>query len=240
MPRFFTDDVDGSRAGITGGDAEHIIKALRMKPGERLTVCDGRGFDYECEIAGFTKDAVSLEVLSRKASQSEPSVRVTLYQGLPKSDKMEYIVQKSVELGVSRIVPVITGRSVSRPDAKSLSGKIKRWNKIAAEAAKQSGRGQLPAVADAMNFKNAAAALSRHETPLMLYEANGGGISGCIAPDSKDVGFFIGPEGGFEREEVEAARAAGVRTAGLGPRILRTETAPLCVLSVIMYITGNL
>lgn len=246
MPRFFIENIPeneltGDTLTITGGDAAHIVRVLRMKTGEKITVCDCRGFDYCCEIIGAQADAVPLKIIERKPTVSEPDVFVTLYQGLPKADKMELIVQKSVELGVSRIVPVITARSVSKPDPKSLAKKIERWNKIAVEAAGQSGRGILPKVSPAVNFREAVELMSAHGTALMLYERNGGTLREHL-DEKKDTQYsiIVGPEGGFDESEADMARNNGIVTAGMGPRILRTETAPICALSVIMYATGNL
>lgn len=246
MPRFFIDvsrnqdALQDKQIHIAGGDAKHITKVLRMKPGEQLTVCDCMGTDYFCQIESAEPDDVSLTILNKEPSRSEPDVRVTLYQALPKSEKMDLIIQKSVELGVYQIVPVITGRCVSRPDKKALANKTERWNKIAAEAAKQCGRGVIPKVLDAMDFRPAAERLSKHCLPILFYEKNGGSIHTVLDKDSKDFGIFIGSEGGFEEEEAALAQSMNIKIAGLGPRILRTETAPLCALSVIMYATGNL
>lgn len=248
MPRFFIENApagffDGDTIIITGDDASHIAKVLRMKPGEKLTVCDCAGTDYFCEIILPDPTEVTLKIIGRKKSVSEPSIKVTLYQGLPKGDKMELIIQKSVELGVSAIVPVMTLRSVSRPDAKTLLKKTERWNKIASEAAKQSGRGLLPRVLPAVSFNEALAEMAAHTASIMLYEKNGGSIREQLekpGADLTDTGILIGPEGGFDETEADAAMKNGVVTAGLGPRILRTETAPLCALSAIMYATGNI
>lgn len=240
MPRFFTPSVEGDAVRITGGDARHIARVLRMRPGEQLTVCDGLGGDYRCEITGVSDEEITLCVLARIASRAEPTLRATLYQGLPKYDKMDFIIQKCVELGITRIVPVLTARCVSRPDEKSLHAKTERWNKIAFEAAKQSGRGLVPQVAPAIRFSEALTELQQMEHALLFYEGSVTGSAGGFAPEMRELGFMVGPEGGFEPQETEQARAAGVRIMGLGPRILRTETAPLCVLSAAMYATGNL
>ncbi|MDR3552140.1 MAG: RsmE family RNA methyltransferase, partial [Clostridia bacterium] len=178
--------------------------------------------------------------LSREPSKSEPTVRVTLFQALPKAEKMEFIVQKCTELGVCTIVPVLTQRCVSRPDGRALESKEARWRKIALEAAKQSGRGAVPAVLHTMDFDQALARLASMERAVMLYELGGIPFSQAISPDMREVGILIGPEGGFEESEAAAAKAAGISVAGLGLRILRTETAPLCALSVVMFATGNL
>lgn len=245
MPRFFKEDLpDGISINetftITGADASHIARVLRMKAGESLTVCNCNGFDFICEIVTPQPDAVLLRVTDKQKNKTEPSVCVTLFQGMPKSDKMDLIVQKSVELGVTNIVPVVTARSVSKPDEKSFSKKIERWNKIAAEAAGQSGRGILPKVLPAMLFKEAVKKLSENETAIMLYEHNGGTLREYFLNKPATVGVMVGPEGGFDESEVLFACENGVATAGMGPRILRTETAPICALSVIMYATGNI
>lgn len=247
MPKFFFEpsesaDFESGSITITGSDARHIARVLRMRPGDRITVCDCRGFDYLCEIIEATPDTVPVKVLERRRSASEPTVNVTLYQGLPKGDKMDFIVQKSVELGVTAIVPVMTMRSVSRPDPKTLERKVERWNRIAAEAAKQSGRGILPKVLPAVSFEEAVDTAS-HDILLLLYEQNGGSLSEHFANwdgTLTSIGAIVGPEGGFDAKEVDYARSRGIVTAGMGPRILRTETAPLCALSVIMYATGNI
>lgn len=245
MPRFFLDEPSEKRNNdlitITGGDAAHISRVLRMKPGEKLTVCDCHGSDYLCEILESSANAVPLRILEWQSTATEPSVKVTLFQGMPKGDKMDLIVQKSVELGVTSIVPVITARSVSKPDEKSLARKIERWNRIAAEAAGQSGRGILPKVESSVTFREAVDMAHKQSAAFMLYERNGGTLREHLEGlKTTEISIFVGPEGGFEDEEADYARSRGVTTAGMGPRILRTETAPLCALSVIMYATGNL
>lgn len=239
MPRFFTQDVDAESARITGPDAAHIARVLRMHPGENVTVCDLAGSDYHCEIQSASPDIVELRVLGKAPTVAEPDIRVTLFQGLPKADKMEWIVQKSVELGVSRIVPVLTARCVSRPDRHAMAKKTARWDKIALEAAKQSGRGCLPHVEEAVDFAAAARELAGMERGVLFYE-RGGDAHGNLWGGMKEIGICIGPEGGFADEEVALAKQLGVHVCTLGPRILRTETAPLCVLSIIMFATGNL
>lgn len=239
MPRFFTQDIAGDAARITVADAAHIARVLRMRPGERLTVCDLAGVDAQCEIVSAAADEVLLRVLSRSPTAAEPGVRVTLFQCLPKADKLELIVQKCVELGVFRIVPVVSARCVSRPDERTLARKTERLQKIAVEAAKQSGRGILPEVARPVPFARAAELLAGMERGVLFYEKGGDAHRG-VWDGAGEIGVCIGPEGGFEDAEVALAREKGVRVCTLGPRILRTETAPLCVLSIIMYATGNL
>lgn len=239
MPRFFVDGVSGDTAAVTGEDARHISKVLRMREGDELTLCDTHGMDYLCEIIGLG-GTVSLRVLKRAPTKSEPTVKATVFQALPKSDKMDVIVQKCVELGAFSVVPVLTERCVSRPDAKSLDAKTERWNKIALEAAKQSGRGIVPKVERAVDFEAAVGRLTRMECPVLLYERGGLPFAKAVSAAKNEAGLLIGPEGGFEESEAKAAADAGVIVAGLGPRILRTETAPLCALSALMFATGNL
>lgn len=239
MPRFFVREVSGQTARVEGEDAKHITKALRMREGERLTLCDGRGTDYLCEIVELGQSVIA-RVLAFSPSKAEPSVRAVVFQALPKADKMDFIVQKCVELGAFSVVPVLTGRCVSRPDPRALEAKTVRWNRIALEAAKQSGRGVVPRVQPAVAFEEALRQLSRMERAVLFYERGGVPFLEAVAGVAAEAGFLIGPEGGFEEAEVEIARRAGVFIAGLGPRILRTETAPLCVLSALMATTGNL
>lgn len=171
---------------------------------------------------------------------SEPSVSVTLYQGLPKSDKMDSVVQKAVEMGVTRIVPMLTQRCVSRPDQKSAQKKVERWQKISVEAAKQCGRGILPPVSPVTDFSVALRQAASESTILFFYEGGGQSLQQCIDPSCKAYSIFIGPEGGFSEEEVQFALDLGAKKATLGPRILRTETAPIAALTAIMLTTGNM
>ena len=154
MPRFFIENVSGEFITVSGSDAAHIAKSLRMKPGESVTVCGGQGIDFLCEITELSEQTVQLRVVDTVVTQSEPSLHVTLYQGVPKGDKLEWIIEKTIELGVSRIVPVLMQRSVSRPDAKSAAKKHERYNKLALSAAKQCGRGMIPEVAPMAPFRD--------------------------------------------------------------------------------------
>lgn len=239
MPRFFVSGVEGESAVITGQDAVHIRRALRMKPGENLTLCDGRGTDYFCEIAGFHEETVRLKVLYHTPTACEPDTAVTLYQGLPKGEKMEWILQKSVELGVTAVVPVVTARSIVRLKPGEGEKKRDRWQRIAAEAAGQSGRGIVPQVSFPLTFGQMLERLKRENT-VLLYEGGGQPLSELVNRDTRTLSIVVGPEGGFESGEVEALRERGGRVATLGKRILRCETAPLAALAVIMQLTGNL
>lgn len=240
MPKFFTESICGDIAEITGGDAAHITKVLRMAKGDRLTVSDTHGTDYFCLIESAVPELVRLSIQESRPSETEPSVKVTLFQGIPKSGKMDTIIQKCVELGIHSIYPVETARSVSRPDAKALKAKVERWNKIALEAAKQCGRGIIPTVGGALSFTQAVEMLIETDSPHILYEKAGNQNKFEICRGIRTAGIFIGPEGGFEEAEIDIAVKSGAKITGLGPRILRTETAPLCALTVIMFATGNL
>lgn len=238
MPRFFLDTIPDDEAVILGEDARHIAKSLRMRPGEEVTLCDCLGYDYRGEIEEVSPERVRVRILEICKSFAEPSVQVTLCQALLKGDKMDWVVQKAVELGVWRIQPMVTARCVSRPDEKALSKKIQRWQKIALEAAKQSGRGIIPQVLPAVSLK--AAVENAPKTRLLFYEGGGRRVPDLLKPGETALAMFIGPEGGFAENEVAFAESEGGVCATLGPRILRAETAPLAALSAVMVVTGNL
>ncbi len=243
MPRFFIDGPPvGTQIVLRGEDAYHIYKVLRMKPGEALTLCDGKGMDYACTLKRADKDTAVCQMEAISPSLGEPDVLVTLYMGLPKGDKMDFIVQKAVELGAAKIVPFLAERSVSRPDAETLQKKCARWRKIAHEAAMQCGRGRIPEVGEPLSQAQAAREAAQCQAPLFLYEEEREhGIRQALA-GAKPVtaALMIGPEGGFAPEEAAFAKEVGMQSVSLGPRILRCETAPLAALSVVMYETGNL
>ncbi len=237
MPRFFTSPVEGNRAVLSGEDAAHITRSLRLRGGDKITLCDGSGFDYEGVIISVGEE-VQVEIQEKHPSDTEPSARIALYQALPKGDKMEWIIQKAVELGVYRVVPVLTSRCVSRPDGKSMSRKVERYNKIAAEAAKQSGRGILPEVAGLMSLE--AAAKEVCGKGIVFYEKGGARLTELVNAGDKEWSIFVGSEGGFSEEEIELLEGYGVRPATLGKRILRCETAPICGLSVMLSLLGDI
>ena len=241
MPRFFIDyspEVGGS-AVIEGGDARHIGGALRMTAGESLTLCDGKGTDYSCTVTAVEREQVTVAVNAAAPSYSEPTLAVTLYMGLPKGDKMELIIQKCVELGVTAIVPVAMSRCIVKLDGKDAAKKQTRWQKIAAEAAGQSGRGIIPVVETPISWKQALARFETEKT-LLCYEGGGAPIGTLVSPADTAVSLVVGPEGGFDPAEVEAVTAVGGRIATLGPRILRCETAPLAAMAVLMENSGNM
>ena len=241
MPRFFVkpDQVCGNKIIIEGSDVNHITKVLRMKIGEELMVCDGTGLDYFCTIAKLDSDAVFCDVCNKWESYSELPVKVTLFQGLPKADKMELIIQKTVELGVYEIVPVAMQRSIAKLDDKKAGRKIERWQSISESAAKQAGRGIIPKVAEPMNFAEALEYAKEMNSIIVPYE-NAKGISYTkeVIREAKacaHIAIFIGPEGGFADSEIERAKEAGAKLVTLGNRILRTETAGMATLAILMY-----
>lgn len=245
MPRFFTQDITEMGGCITGEDAKHIAKVLRMKVGDELTVCDTKGRDYDCMIEEIGAGEVRLKVLSVAPSQSEPDVRVHLYQAMPKVDKMETIIQKAVELGAASITPVMTRRCVSRPDAKSMDKKLVRYNRIALEAAKQCGRGVVPPVLPLLELPQALEQMQRTGCPILFYENATAPAKQVIAKAREsgkelEIAVLIGAEGGFDEDEVALAREHGCHILSLGKRILRCETAPLAALTILMYETGNM
>ncbi len=236
MPRFFKEDFK-SAPYLEGDDARHAAKSLRVRVGEELTVCDLNGFDYRCAVSEVTSDRVYLEIKETAQNTTEPSTVVTLYQCLTKGDKMDLIVRQAVECGVSRIVPVLSENCVSRPDEKSLYKKIERWQKIADEAAGQSGRGILPKVENALTLKQVAGEIKSHDKVFFFYEAGGVPMQ---RESIKNAAVIIGPEGGFSPDEAKALEQNGAVVTTLGPRILRAETAPVAALTLLMFNTGNM
>ncbi|MBD5158760.1 MAG: 16S rRNA (uracil(1498)-N(3))-methyltransferase [Ruminococcus sp.] len=240
MPRFFTIVINEDNIIVTGSDANHIGRSLRMKKGEELTVCCN-GTDYNCIINSITSDTVYLDLVSKNICASEPSVNVTLFQAVPKTDKLEYIIQKSVELGVSRIVPVLTRRCISRPDEKDFSKKLPRLQKIAEQASKQSGRGIIPEITPIVSYKKALAMMSELDRTVILYEEQGGvSFRDVDFNDVKTIGLVVGSEGGFDPEEADSAVEVGAVRVWLGKRILRCETAPVTAVSILMFLTNNM
>ena len=239
MPRFFVSPVTSDTLCIDGENGRHIARSLRMRPGETLTLSNGEGIDYLARILSIDGDAVETEILERTPNQTEPRAKLTLFMAMPKGDKMELIVQKSVELGVYQVIPVATKRAVVKLDAKKAARKVERWQQIAQSAAKQAGRGYIPEVADVMPYREALECASKLDVVLIPYELAEGmketkSVIESIYP-GQSIGIFIGPEGGFEKEEVEQALEYGAHAITLGKRILRTETAGLTTLSVLMF-----
>lgn len=242
MYHFFVtpEQIEGDIIRITGGDVNHMKHVLRMKAGERVLISDGIDKEYLCEIKNMTGEDVTAGILSAETGGTELPAKLYLFQGLPKSDKMELIVQKAVELGVYKIIPVATKRAVVKLEPKKEEAKVKRWNGIAESAAKQSGRTIIPEVTGVMTLQEAFAYGDLFGGKLIPFE-HAKGMEGTrtelerVKP-GMDVGIYIGPEGGFDDEEIRLAAAWGIRPVTLGKRILRTETAGLAVLSILMYL----
>lgn len=242
MYHFFVnpEQIQDSEIVILGTDVNHIRNVLRMKPGEEVSVStDGAFREYQCEISKIEPDCIRLGVLSVEEENRELPCRITLFQGLPKSDKMELIIQKAVELGVYAVVPVETRRTVVKLDAKKEQNKLKRWNAIAQSAAKQSGRMVIPKVRESMKLADALAYAQSLDHIFIPYEHAQGMAKSReflqAVKSGQSVGIFIGPEGGFEESEVQKACGMGAQPVSLGRRILRTETAGLAILSVLMF-----
>ena len=239
MYHFFVSEeqINGENAYIEGSDVNHIVNVLRMKPGEELLISVKGDWDYLCKIVDIETDRVNLKVLE-SMEQRELPVNITLLQGIPKSDKLEMIIQKAVELGVSDIIPVKTKRVVVKIDEKKVDTKVNRWNAIAESAAKQSKRSIIPKVYEPMSIDNALEIVKDFGVKLIPYE-NADGIDKTRKildnmDKTKNIAVFIGPEGGFEESEVERIKNSGFEVITLGKRILRTETAGLALLSNIM------
>lgn len=241
MHHFFVTpgQVAGEEIQIEGTDVNHIKNVLRMKLGEDIRISDGNNNTYICKLHSMEQQVVKAIILQQESCDTELSSKLYLFQGLPKSDKMEWIIQKAVELGVYEIVPVNTNRSVVKLDDKKTGKKVERWNTIAESAAKQSGRGIIPKVIKPMSFAQALTYAKTLDVRLIPYElAEGMQKTRQVLESIKagqSVGIFIGPEGGFEVAEVEEAKRMEAKEITLGKRILRTETAGLTALSILMY-----
>ena len=242
MTRFFVtpDEMSADRIVLTGENAGHA-KVLRLKIGEEVVVCDGQGNECLCRVDTADGSQYDLCVVSRSTSGAEAAVQVSVYMALPKADKLEHVIQKATELGAYEIVTFPTARCVSRPDEKTLKKKLERWQKIAASAAEQSGRGRIPQVVVLQSYDAALKRAAACDKAIVFYE-NEHATTLRQALESapyKSVSILSGPEGGFEESEISQARAAGLQICTLGRRILRCETAPLCGLSAIMYASGE-
>ena len=242
MVRFFVtpEEMAAQEILLTGENAQHA-KVLRLKAGETVLVCDGEGSESLCSVRDFSAGQYTLEVLERRESDTEAAVRVSVYMAFPKADKLEHVIQKATELGAYEIVAFPSGRCVSKPDEKSLKKKLERWQKIAASAAEQSGRGRIPRVLTLSSYKEALQRAAEADKALLFYENEQAttlkmALSGGAY---KSVSLLTGPEGGLEEKEVTQAREAGLQVCTLGKRILRCETAPLCALSAVMYDAGE-
>lgn len=242
MVRFFVSpgELKGDSIQLTGDNASHA-KVLRLKIGEQVIVCDGEGNECLCTISDLSSGILELNVAERCASTSEAKVKVSVYMAFSKGDKFEHVIQKATELGAYEIVTFPSARCVSKPDDKSLKKKLERWQKIAASAAEQSGRGRIPEVVVLTSFNSALKRAVEADLPIMFYE-NEHATTLRMALENKEyqtVSLLSGPEGGLEPAEVELAKVTGLKICTLGSRILRCETAPLCGLSAVMYASGE-
>ncbi len=235
MPKFFSTDLAGDIFTLDSDDSKHIKTVLRANKGEKITVCDCNGFDYLCETEELGAN-VTARVIEKMPCESEPKVNIVLFQGLPKGDKMESIIQKCVEIGVCSFVPVACERSIVKIDKKE-EKKIQRWQKISLSAAKQSGRGIIPEVLSPMTFKNAVLYAKELDMAIIPYEnEKERGIREAISGfEGKTIAVFIGPEGGFADSEIAFAIENGVMPITLGRRILRTETAGPVTAAILLY-----
>lgn len=244
MPKFFSEQINDNIISIADEDINHIKKVLRLKAGDEILLCDGKGYDYKAVISDISSDGIKCEILEKLISQTEPNIKVTLYQGLPKASKMDYIIQKNTELGIIRIVPCMLSRCVVKlENKKAEEKKLQRWRKIAEEAAKQSGRGTIPEITAPVTLTEAINMLKQEDLAIALYECEKDNTLKKVLTNShnaKSIGFIIGPEGGFDISEIEKIREARIPSIGLGKRILRTETAGEAVLSMIMYELGDI
>ena len=243
MPRFFVTSPlqAGTQTTLEGDQANHA-KVLRLSTGDCVTLCDGQGMDAQCRILSCTGGNYLLDVEEVSPSRTEPRLQCSIYMGFPKADKFEHVIQKATELGAWELVIFPCTNSVSRPDSKSLSKKLERWQKIATSAAEQCGRGRIPQVLALNSFAEAVKRASQTDFPVLFYE-NEHTLSLRAAVEARQfasAALMTGPEGGLTQEEVRLAREAGMEVCSLGPRILRCETAPLCALSALMYAADEL
>ena len=241
--RYFTDRVEGDRAFLCGEEAAHLARVLRAAPGDAVTLCDGAGTDYAAQVVRAAPDEVELAIISSAPSVSEPPLAVTLFVGMPKGEKLEWIIQKSTELGAAEIIPFTSRFCIAKP--KNEEVKRARFGRIAKEAAKQSGRGRIPAVGGAISFAALCDRIGEYDLALFCYEGGGEALAPGTPLHSRlegahSVAIITGAEGGFAEEEAARAKEAGAVLIGLGPRILRCETAPLATLCAVMTLTGNL
>lgn len=237
MVRFFVTpkEMEQERVILTGENAQHA-KVLRLKVGEEVLLCDGQGEECLCRVEDADVKNFAVSVLSRQESATEASVRVSVYMAFPKADKLEHVIQKATELGAYEIVAFPSARCISKPDDKSLQKKLERWQKIAASAAEQSGRGRIPQVLTLPSYKAALERAAKCDKALLFYEnERSTTLKMALAGEYHTVSLLTGPEGGLEESEVRQAMDAGLSVCTLGRRILRCETAPLCALSAVMY-----
>jgi len=243
MPRFFEQNITKEQKiiSLSAENAHHASRVLRLAVNDEITVCDGEGTDFICSISHIASGEVEAQVLDVHPSETEPTIKAHLFQGIAKGDKMDTIIQKAVELGATEITPFFSSRCIVKLDEKDKAKKRERWQKIALEAAMQSQRGIIPKINLPIFFSDAIKELTKCDFSVILYECEEKlRLTSEVLAEARSVGFMVGPEGGFDAGEVRMAQEKGAYSVTLGKRILRTETAPLCALSVIMHITGNI
>lgn len=243
MPRFFANlsQINDNSIVINGEDAKHIGVVLRMKKNDKLIVCDGQNTDYSCIIKDISKDLIQLEILEKERNSVEPKIEIKLYQSIPKMDKMEFIIQKCIEVGVDEIIPIVTERTIVKIDKNKINSKYERWNKIAESASKQCMRGKIPKILKPISFLEALNKSKSTDLALIPYEYERLNklrlsLQGFVG---NSISIFIGPEGGFTESEIKLAKQNNLIPITLGKRILRTETAGLVTISNILYELGD-
>ena len=242
MQRFFFDGetVTDGKFSVSGDKFNHISRVLRMNTGERAVFCDGEFTDYECVLERIDSAFAYFRVIDKHINTTEPKIRITVFQCLPKGDKMDDMVKRCVQFGAYRIVPVLSRRCVSRPDSKGCAKKVERLNKIARSSAMQSMRGCIPKVEAVVSFEQAIECMRKYDSSFICYEDEKERRIGNDTVFGSNVAFLVGPEGGLEASEAELAAAAGIPSVSLGKRILRTEDAAAFTIPILLYLTDNL
>jgi len=246
MRRFFIEEskIAGPTIIITGSDAAHIKKVLRMEPGDRIGLFDGRGFEYEARIENLFSGSVEVSITKRFLSASESPVQITVAQALLKDKKMDILARQLTEIGITKLIPFIAVRSVPRPDKKKLSARRKRWEKIAIEALKQCGRGHVTEIGETITFNDVINVDDECDLKIVFWENESKPVSDVVQQVNdgkcKKILSVLGPERGFTEREIEDARACGFATASLGPRILRSETAAIAACTILQYLFGDM
>ncbi|MBP2017353.1 16S rRNA (uracil1498-N3)-methyltransferase [Symbiobacterium terraclitae] len=239
--RFFLDRVESGRVVLSRADSHHLLRVMRAAPGTPFIALAG-GVAYDCVLEAVEDGLACGRVVGSRPATGEPRIRIALFQGLAKGEKMEFVIQHGTELGIAEFIPVAAARSVVKLDAKKAADRTERWQRIAREAAEQSRRGAVPRVSAPVTWKEAVAGIAGFDLALVPWEEGGEPLKAVLEahPDALSYALFIGPEGGLTADEVALARAAGAIPVTLGPRILRTETAPLAAAAAILYARGEM
>lgn len=233
------EQIKEERAIILGDDVKHIRDVLRHKLGDEIKICDENGIKYITNIINITKEGIDLKIINKCDDTSEPNINITLFQGLPKADKLEMIIQKCTELGITEIIPIITDRVIVKIEERNVDKKLERWNRIALEAAKQSGRQRVPRVKTPINIKNLVENIEKYDILLLPYECEKDvtikNVLRNMNKEIKNIAIIIGPEGGFSDNDIDLLNNDKIKKVSLGPRILRTETAGFATLAMVLY-----